>query len=536
MLSDHVSARHEQPAAARLPGVGGDRPAKAPPGSGFRPPHAAEHLLLMQRTAGNAAVEALLGGARHHGGREAVTAARPSVQRFDTPEHRQIGQASAWGDSKSDIDLGGGDKLSYAEIIALGDYFGSFQDIHDLAGTPDGQAKLRWTRWFAFREGDEPPLGEEVKKGIRDRYYKLAAGNVSHFSAGGDALATYRQNHGSALKLAFRSGATLLDEKWGEARGTEAFGQHFLTDMFSAGHVRTPRAEIKSWYDQNHPGSVDAFVRFMADNLSKRLQNLSLLRHAPIANGPLEFGSADDLQKFRDEHKDDPLKAELAIVLAEAAIDTFIAEKIRDLGGGAMDSFSIGDVVSLAFHDQDSAGLAVVSDVGPDGKEVPGGYQWTAYGDKNLNVEGAGTTLQMSVAAVNVSLSELDAARDLGRQYSRGGRQVPNDELDRLETTLPALAPPFQAERYVPRENKDVGNVDLEWKWGSLNLAMCNAIVAAVHNDIIPQLRGRAPTEPMVFSPYHVHVDQAFQGFCDYFDLSPLAVLARVMGGPAMAG
>jgi len=167
----------------------------------------------MQRMAGNAAVEALLRGASPHFHGAAVPESfAPSVQPFNTPEHRQIGQASAWGDSKSDIDLGGGDKLSYAEIVALGDYFGSFEEIRDLARTADGLDKLRWTRWFAFREGSEPPLDEGMKKEIRDRYYKLAAGNVAHFSAGGDALATYRQYHGSAMKLAFRSGATLRSD------------------------------------------------------------------------------------------------------------------------------------------------------------------------------------------------------------------------------------------------------------------------------------------------------------------------------------
>lgn len=84
--------------------------------------------------------------------------------------------------------------------------------------TPPGQTPLPW--WSS--------------KGM---YLQLAAVNWDHFGAG--ALACYNAGHARALQSAALGNYNL-------AYMQEAFALHFLTDLFSAGHLRTPRKALHS--------------------------------------------------------------------------------------------------------------------------------------------------------------------------------------------------------------------------------------------------------------------------------------------------
>lgn len=67
-------------------------------------------------------------------------------------------------------------------------------------------------------------------------YLQLAAVNWDHFGAG--AVASYQAGHTLALVTA----ATTDD--YSKAYAMEAFACHFLTDLFSSGHLRTPRKAL----------------------------------------------------------------------------------------------------------------------------------------------------------------------------------------------------------------------------------------------------------------------------------------------------
>jgi hypothetical protein len=478
-------------------------------------------LRSLSRTQGNAFVARLF-------------SARPAVaQRFTPSEHQQIGGATTLGKQDLDIKLDDGSNLTFPEMVALADYFGSVVDIQKLAESDAGKKDVRWTLGFAGlrgKPGDIIATGRQDE--IRTQYYKLAASNISHFGKGGTAQNMYQEQHKKALQDAFFSGITSDGKYWNDALAGEAFCEHFLTDLFSAGHVRTPRAEIKQWYVDHYPDSVSAFVLFMAGNLRKRLTNLSLLKHGPIEDAPIEFDDPDGERKFLEEHKDHPTLARATIAAARITLDLVIASKIEELGGAALESFSVGDLVSLAFHDRDNVGLAVVSDVNLAGETVPGGFHWTAFGDKNLNVEGAGPALQMVVAAANASIAELQAARTFGQTMGRTKRFT-TEEVQAVEASTPTLNPPFKAERFIPREDPDIQNTKLEWKWGQMNPEMVEALGESVSSGIVPQLRARAPKEPLkIAGIWHAHVDQAYTDFCDYFALIPLTVLTQVMHGP----
>ncbi len=78
------------------------------------------------------------------------------------------------------------------------------------------------------------------------RYIKLAQSNIDHF--GIHALRTYMIGHSIALTCAKAVKHTQkINHKWdalSQCLSIEAFSLHFLTDLFSTGHIRTPRVEL----------------------------------------------------------------------------------------------------------------------------------------------------------------------------------------------------------------------------------------------------------------------------------------------------
>lgn len=81
------------------------------------------------------------------------------------------------------------------------------------------------------------------------RYLRLAAKNFDHFSP--DAKTAYHTGHNLALESAIKAHAALTTGDLQTAReqltlayAQNAFAAHFLTDGFSAGHMRTPRYTI----------------------------------------------------------------------------------------------------------------------------------------------------------------------------------------------------------------------------------------------------------------------------------------------------
>ena len=53
----------------------------------------------------------------------------------------------------------------------------------------------------------------------------------------------------------------------GEAIAMDAFACHFLTDMFSASHTRTPRSSIEAYWDKKVPDFEDRLEKWLADEI-----------------------------------------------------------------------------------------------------------------------------------------------------------------------------------------------------------------------------------------------------------------------------
>ncbi|OAR02772.1 hypothetical protein LLEC1_02917 [Akanthomyces lecanii] len=216
------------------------------------------------------------------------------VLEFEMAEHQFLGNQITPIDDKGNkfqaskvpiLFLGSGSNIQplyYGQISALaGDFYGTTNPISDgideddrhkrfldafntLANNPqdqpqDARALIKYLQLEvdevgrAHREKRDPSTiykgGEVVsnvtlqmmtssrKKANFLSYAKLALINWDHF--GDDARTSYTTGHKAAIELAARGGRA--KDALFKAYAMNAFADHFLQDLFSAGHLRTPR-------------------------------------------------------------------------------------------------------------------------------------------------------------------------------------------------------------------------------------------------------------------------------------------------------
>ncbi len=97
------------------------------------------------------------------------------------------------------------------------------------------------------------------------RYLQLAAVNWDHF--GQYAVLAYTAGHTAALAQALVAHNSGAKSDLVLAYAMNAFADHFLSDLFSSGHVRTPRKEIYDTVSDPLPyhATVGLLARFMHD-------------------------------------------------------------------------------------------------------------------------------------------------------------------------------------------------------------------------------------------------------------------------------
>ena len=132
-----------------------------------------------------------------------------------------------------------GVSVTYGEVIALGDFVASPDDLYAMAA-------VDLTRLVALLRTEMASPGtvttEQWNAATNDAYLTLAQANVSHFAppdptlvatgaaSGVDHKSQWEQFHAQALALAQAGDRD-------RALVVNAFGDHFLTDAFSAGHL-----------------------------------------------------------------------------------------------------------------------------------------------------------------------------------------------------------------------------------------------------------------------------------------------------------
>lgn len=241
---------------------------------------------------------------------------------FASAEHTAIGNniylyfsSNDTGHMGSNLQLPNGLKLTYGELVAMGDFYGN-PDQPISKGTTDAERKSRFLSAFnafatnsavlpeakkileiiraeqaevdiGIKNGETPEaiyqrIGHEYDKqsncatggGCLDgvwwmepgRYLKLIYMNYDHF--GKNALNVYKLGHQIALATAAQA-HQLHDTKQLElAYAINGFACHFLTDRYASGHIRTPRVELNEQVSSSSIGSMLANYMHEEENVN----------------------------------------------------------------------------------------------------------------------------------------------------------------------------------------------------------------------------------------------------------------------------
>jgi hypothetical protein len=223
-----------------------------------------------------------------------------------------------------------------------------------------------------------------------------------------------------------------------------------------------------------------------------------------------------------------------------------MAQRIRQLGGEALATFTLGDIVGLALHAYDNdRGLVVVSDVDVKGRPVRGGFTWTAVGDAHLASRKHGPMAKaMVTAAVATSLRDLRRVRDAGTKVGKR----PLSLAQQTDVVRKALGSPvFDARRYVPRErvgdkrNPSItstagSRAPLEWRWGQLGPETYKAVNKTVKGQIVKELTKLAPSVKDSVTRYGMTVHGirgAFQAFINHLSVDGIKAIENAVGKPS---
>ncbi|MGH3671412.1 MAG: hypothetical protein ACRDSH_12370, partial [Pseudonocardiaceae bacterium] len=222
----------------------------------------------------------------------------------------------------------------------------------------------------------------------------------------GSAVRAYRRLHEVALEEAGRLGRCQGDQSRAMAR--EAAAQHYLTDAFAAGHLRTPVTAIRYFWDQRYPRFWENLqCRVAADTASALRELVQLTRLVP-----------DGLLYDR--------------VLA--------AVKARTTGWPPV---TLGDLLARVFHDWDNShGLALKG----------GGI---LFGDGLL--EG-GVGKELAIAAVRAGIDDVQVAYHLGLS----GSSLRGEALyQAVRSATGAVHHAFRPEMMIPTAS--AGNPPQNW-------------------------------------------------------------------------
>jgi hypothetical protein len=289
-----------------------------------------------------------------------------------------------------------------------------------------------------------------AKDAVNERFYRLAAANVSHFPnpQSGDIEmdprtkakrrdktgpigepATYRDGHERAVRRAVELGKA--GRPIGGALAIDAFYSHFLTDAFSAGHLRTPRVTVVNYWHKKVPDFYPRFLAWLGDTVAFWVSHNGGQLEQMAPRGTVRKGAREAVK--------DALKR--------------------------MPAMTFGDVVGLAVHDYDSDRGVVVKLAGKRMRMVGDGHLLDPEGDDDpATVKAAQTTMDLAVKAVQAS------QRDIEKAYGMGAAGT---DLDAVLAGLTREGKGlFLAERLVPVPvpDSDLTAADKSLTWAFENI------------------------------------------------------------------
>jgi hypothetical protein len=402
---------------------------------------------------------------RHAGGSSGPAQAGSGhpIQCFGSQEHQSLGD-TATGTAHYNVGGGANDQfqLTHGDIVALnGDYFlagpgttsaggrGQQDDLFYLAGragnrgqAPGTRDEVIWTlKMIRGNDARFAPGGpwasyvfsDAVKAAVNERYQRLAAANTTHFAAPrgrdasgqpnpspeGSAGSSYRSTHEAALRMAFQAGQR--HDPVDRAMAMEAAAQHYLTDSFSAGHVRTPTGDLREywgtkyplfWYNLRHKMALDTAVRLNAqsNNLTTALGTVNQMYSA-------------------------------------------ISQQIEGMAA-SLPAVTLGDLLAKVFHDRDNA----------QGVDIQGGGR--IWGDDNLdNPDPRNQTRALAQAAIRDGNADVQTAFRLGGQAAAGAT-TPDGQIFAQVRSATATGNRYLAETRMPVPAST--EAPQNWRAGSL--------------------------------------------------------------------
>jgi hypothetical protein len=375
------------------------------------------------------------------------------LSRFESNEHKKMGDLGSGG---ATMELAPGMTVSFGDMTALaGDYFGSLKDMQDLAKIPGSTGapfnkpgtvdEVRYALYVEV-QGSLPKeqFDEKVINGAKKRYFNLAAHNESHFSRpgiGDDAASqqtlagrdgannagSYRSNHDKAIEEAVKAG-TGMCRPLDQAMLQEAFSSHYLTDAFSAGHMRTPRHFIGDWWNPKVPLFWHNLKLWLAENIAWHLNENSTLASVLTVN-------------------------KLWHMSIETLEEVMAAKSMPDL--------QFGDALGGALHDHDNE-AGVMADVGA-GAPVKLFGDGAVLDEKGRELLQGHQTLELAAAAVKVSIQDVNDAYWAATKGQTDPTAVKQslktpDGLYKSEQAWPKAAP----------DSQQGANPSLPWMVGSV--------------------------------------------------------------------
>lgn len=264
-------------------------------------------------------------------------------------------------------------------------------------------------------------FSDPVKTAVTDRYLQRASRNYEHFAqpagpkSGGaqsgdekSAGGSYRALHETAIKMA--AAAKAKGDTIDDALAHEAASEHYLEDSYAAGHLRTPRLSMETYWRGKYPLFFENFKKTVA-------KDVAIYMSAHESSSVAQLGG----------------EIEGSVVLQIDAATAHLPE------------IGIDTIVAELTHDEDNAdGVWVTNDLGE---------KWLTFGDSHGGIGKAPPTAQAATkahveAAVRLSIEDVQHAYEQGPSAN----DVATFAAVRARTSAPAKpgTSKYGAEQAVP--------------------------------------------------------------------------------------
>jgi Domain of unknown function (DUF4157) len=472
------------------------------------------------------------------------------VQRFGSREHQELGDVAT---NNAIVNAGGDDTTSrldlyHGDVIALaGDYFET-RELMSLARIPGERGTRPGTRdevIYAlhkvnsrdarFQTGGRWSLytfSEPVMQAVDRRYVHLAAANDSHFASPvgrepnreptmnrSNSADTYRRAHENAILLAYEAGRCAASQvhqpsdhvSLAQAFALDAAAQHFLTDSFAAGHLRTPIAPIRFYWGARYPAFWSNFQEIVAADTARRAAELA---PAEGAHGVPERGRGQPVSGGT----------------ITSFLDTRIVDAVRRVAGD-YPPIGLGDLVAKVFHDFDNE----------FGIPIEGGGR--LFGDGHLhNSSAQNVTPALATEAIQRSNHDIQTAFNLGVGTPRNTRPPSLEQLtSRILQMTGSRGGRYRSEALIPlpsatglNQNWQANTFEALWDQhmvGSHGPTVGQRIIVMLQradSEIRQQLRELGRRFPPVQAGFPLQ--QAYtEGFIEPLVASPRAALRRML-------